>query len=254
MTKQKYEILSFCIAIKRYKISSFVKKQPKHHIAKQLNLSVNTYSNLYKRAIEAGFIVEQAKGFRVKKLSHIIRELFKETEIYFSNHGILKGDSLDYRTIKNELLAYLVKDNVISRQQRAIDKNELLDLFDAVHRMDTDIRTKQKWYALDAKTRKRVTREALKRGRKADGQNLGVVITSVRHLSGILGISIYKANKILNESGDVFKRKIVVKWIKGCTGFNFDMARALYPLATVIPCVQADKIKVCFGSVLSGVE
>ena len=239
------------IALKRFRKNSSIKKRSAYQMCTAFGLSAKTFKKYLNQAIAAGYIKEESGYYRITKFQSIIREFCKANELSFGPHQILQDKNTSVKDILSLFQQHLISDNIIIKQKMAIAEKKL-DL----KLIDFSIRG-------TGQNEKFLPKHEYKRLKKLSGKGLLSVrhqkrlqeslnediITSARHTSKLLGVSINKANCLLKKT-DVFERKILVEWVKGLSGYRFEEARALYPRATVIPLVQADLIKIAFGSEL----
>jgi hypothetical protein len=234
--------------MKRYKKSSLVPKKAKYILAKEFDMNPNTFSSLLKACMEAGYITEEEKCYKIASFREILKDVFAGSGVYFGRHDILDQPSKSYKEILTDFMELLVVDNVIAQQQKQIDKKQLSELF---WRMSegTDKKARTEWFELPYRARSRVSRQCLKSVR-TDRQNSSAVVSSARHTAKKIGISAMKANKILNNASK-FTREIKVKWVFGANSARFDHLRELYPSARIVPVLSLNMLKVCFGSELA---
>lgn len=264
MPYDKFNTFILIIALKRYKINSSVRKMPKYLLCKQFGLSVNTFSKYLKEAISLGFIEVDGDYYRVAPFKRVVSEIFSETGLYFSSHQILHKKSTNFYQIKEEIESLLVLDNIISRQEKAMRNKKRIridgiikgrrtvkmEMEETLSSLLRDHVVPKKHYVV-SENRAHNLQKYNQRAERS--RNIDRVVTSARHTSKILGVSIQKANRILSQKS-AFKRSIEVKWVNGCSHATYDNLALLYPNASIIPCPKIGMMKVCFGSSLSRLE
>lgn len=243
-------LVCFIIALKRWRKNSVIIKSPKYLLCKQFNLSVNTFSKYLSEAIRLGYILDEGATYRIIKFKKIIKSEFEGSERCFTNHRIIKkSKSTDFKKIKYEFEQLLTVDNVIRRQERRIAQKKKFTFKTGNFRIQSNILgtelTRQgglsyKGKVIPQRVRRKVVLE------HSDSMFNDKVVTSARNLAKKIGVSVSKANQILNRT-DFYIRKHIVLWINGCNSTNYELTMAKYPDAVVIPCYKKDRIKVCFG-------
>lgn len=235
MTNSKVKLLSFVLAIKRKKSNSKLLYKPKYLLAKEFNLSPQTFSKYLKQCISEGFIIEESDGWRCIKLQEIFSKFNNETGLFYGRHDILKGKSTDFYQIQEEFEQGLLISNVIHRQDFVLSKKMKL--------------TSRKY---------RTVKESLKKFRLKDPNFCAETairsinqeyVTSARKTGEVLGVSRNKANKILNSDTKV-KRTIRHVWRKGIQPERLYALREEYPNTVIIAFPNYNAYKVCFGSSL----
>lgn len=200
--------------------------------------TLNKYLQL---CIDKGLIVENQNSYRIIKFKDIIRLLHSETGLYFHNYSILKNDTIDFKSIIQDIENKIVFDNSIRKQNHLINKKRRI-VNTVWLKGQTDIKAK-------------ISKNQLKKCSTYSSVDDAVtrlnynskIVTSARNISSRVQFSVSKSNKILNRMPSI-KRNINVLWFKGCNSLLFDTLKAQYPDAVIIPCVKFNKIKVCFGS------
>lgn len=244
---KEFKLLSFIISIKRYKKNSILLKGAVSEMAKKLEIHPETFKKYLKLSLERKYIVDKGNRYLVVSLPEILRDFSLNTSLVFMQHEILKNRSkISLKSVLQEVQGFLVIDNIINQQEYAIKKKkEKIEVYNLLKRTD-----KSYFQPRDVALIKKNIKKADYRCAENIENHLNYKannITSARHVSGKLGISVMSANKLLHNIPN-HKRKIVVKWIHGATMLNFELARIAYPKATVIPMLYYNKIKVCFGS------
>lgn len=239
-----YKLLSFIICLKRFKLNSIILNQPKYKLAKKLSLHPTTFNKYLNKCIEKNYITISENGWKVKKLVQILSDFCVSNQIKFNKHDILKEKSTDFGEVNKTLLDLFVLDNIISQQKFVIkEKSDIKDIHNRiVNPTEHSVKISRKEY-----DRYRIYRKSC-----GVGSALGVntnVITSARHCSKKLGLSLKKANNVLN-AGKNFKRIINYFLVNGCDFFTLESLKLKYPKSTLIPFTHLNKTKVCFGSVL----
>jgi hypothetical protein len=249
----KYKHLSFIIAIKRYKKNSVIKKIPKYIACKQYGLSVNTYSKYLNQCIQAGYIIEEKEYYRVIKFKEILIDLFENQNLYFNQHKILKTFGTNFNIILQNVEEIMVADNIIKRQGFKINKKYQSNLVQR-YISGTDRKAKSELFSkFSHKAITRMVKKQLKSVSEKITELNKDVVTSSRHTSKTIGVSIFKANKILNRQ-NIFERQIKVKWVHGITDWKYEELRCKYPNSVVIPCFKINMFKVCHGSSIKLIE
>jgi hypothetical protein len=245
----KFKTFSFIIAIKRYKKNSILPNIPKYLVAKELNMSVNTYSKLLNQAINQGLITKQNDHYKVVSFRTAIQIIFQETGFFFAKRRILRSENTNYKQIHSEILEYAVIDNIIRPQQRIIQNKKYFSLLEKISNSNgTDKKSFSEWYRLPRAKRKRIVKE-YKKCVQNNVKSIAEVVTSCRHTAQKLNLTKYMANKTLNSKA--FNRKVIVNWVKGVSFVKLEQLRIQYPNATIIPCMKINAIKVCHGSEVS---
>lgn len=252
----KYNQIIFIIALKRYKKNSVIYKKPKYILCKQFNLSVNTFSKYLTEAINNGFIIEEKDCYKIIKFKKIVKQLLKGSNVCFNNHKMIKkSKSTDFKQIQNEFEQLLIVDNIIDRQQKKIDKkakfvNDTQNYRFHNLKFGTGNTSKEELSMIhrDKTLPKRVRKKDVLE--KSDFLFNNQIMSSARNVSKKLGMSVSKANKILNRK-NFFLRKPTFFWLNGCNLAIYEYAINMYPEATVIPCSKINRIKVHFGSELN---
>jgi len=235
MTNSKVKLLSFVLAIKRKKSNSKLLYKPKYLLAKEFNLSPQTFSKYLKQCISEGFIIEESDGWRCIKLQEIFSKFNDETGLYYGKHDILKGKSTDFYQIQEEFEQGLLISNIICPQEfMRAKKNKLTS------------------------RKHRTVHNALKKFRSVDPNFCADTtiasinskyVTSARRTAEKLNISRSKANKLLN-GGTKVKRKIECIWKRGIQPERLYALQKEYPKAKIILFPSYNCYKICFGSSL----
>ena len=241
------KLISFIIALKRYKLNSVLLKHKSYKIAPKFNLSTQTFDLYLKKCIQLGWIKFDGEKYTIKKLQDILIEFNEQTNLFFSNHKILKNKkTINFKLVLKEIEQILLIDNVIAPQQNKIDKKtEFINDYNKLISPTVVKRGKTSSSQL----------KMIKSGLRGAGMEINrmvyndKIVTSARHTSSVLGFSIAKANKVLNYGGKI-KRVIVQKWVHGISFVKIEQLKIEYPGACIIPYVHYDKIKVCLGSSL----
>jgi hypothetical protein len=244
------KIISLAVAIKRKRKNSIVLKKANYILAKEYNLSPNTFAKYFNELNSLGFLEDQGNCYRVASLSKIISFYFKDSDIFFGQHRILRGKSTNPKEIETELRQLLVVDNIIKPQQRQIENKRLIKLF--IDSLGTDKQAKSEWFSLPYKVRKKTMRMYSKSVRNKEAKNKfnDQIVTSVRHTAIKVGVTKYMASKTL-KSNDMYTRKIEEKWYNGCSFLLIERLKVQYPDCLIIPYPHFNKVKVCFGSRLT---
>lgn len=246
------KIFAFLIALKRERKNSIIFKAPAYKACTKYNLSPQTFKKYLREAIEAGFIEDLGDRYRIISFKKIASHFCKENEIIFRKHLILRSKVTDTKQIVLKLSQDLVYDNVVYLQKKAIEtKKRDIELITEL----LNGTGKNKLYSKSDYKRINILRKSRKisvRGLAKIKDSLSEeIITSCRHLGDKFGVSPKKANKMLSDGGEMFKREIKVEWVDGATFFNFEMAREMNPKAIVHPLPSKDKIKINRGSRLT---
>lgn len=236
MNNNKDKLLFFVLAIKRKKSNSKLLYGPKYILAKDFNLSPQTFSKYLKQCVSEGWIVEEPDGWRAISLKKIFQQFYAQTGLFYGRHDILKGKSTDFYQIKDEFEQGLLISNVMRPQQRmAAMKGRL---------MSKKHRTVRKCLRRFAEKSPNLCADEIIASRNPE------VVTSARNVAKKLNVSVNKANKILN-SGTKVKREIRFIWKRGILPEKIHSIRGEYPGATVILFPRYNAYKVCFGSCIS---
>lgn len=248
-----FKVFSFIVALKRSRNNSVILKKAYHKLSREYGLSPQTFKKYLYQAIDCGMITECDNRYEVKQFAVIVTELHSGSGLYFGKHDILAGKSLDVKEILNELYECYVLDNIYNKQSNKIKKksNDLKTL--KFIKSETGKRhpylSKHEYEKLKKICKKSISERASLEN-EIEKTLFNHVITSCRHTAGVLGISKSRSNKVLSNLKKI-KREIASKWIDGCNQVNFEMAKIKYPRATIYPLPSVDKIKICFGSILT---
>jgi hypothetical protein len=241
------KLISFIIALKRYRLNSVLLKHKSYKIAPKFNLSPQTFNSYIQKCIEIGWINFDGEKYTSKKLQDIIVDFNKKTNLFISNHEILKNKkTFDFKEVLKEIEQILLIDNVIAPQQHQIDKktkfiNDYNDL-----NSPTDFRKGK----VSKSQMKMIKAGLLSAGREIQKMVYNDrIVTSARHTADKLGMSISKSNKLLNSGGKIH-RIIIQRWVHGISFVRIEQLKIDYPGACIIPYVHYNKIKVCLGSSL----
>lgn len=235
MTNSKFKIISFVLAVKRKKSNSKLLYRPKYLLAKEFNLSPQTFSKYLKQCISEGFIIEESDGWRCVRLQEIFSKFNDETGLFYGRHDILKGKSTDFYQIQEEFEQGLLISNIIHQQDFVLSKKNKL-----------------------TSRKHRTVKNALKKFRSKDPNFCADTtiasinskyVTSARRTAEKLNISRSKANKILN-SGTKVKRTIECIWKRGIQPERLYALQKEYPKAKIILFPNYNCYKICFGSSL----
>lgn len=248
-----HKIFAFIIALKRSRNNSVILKKAYHKLSREYGLSPQTFKKYLAQAIEYGMITDEGNRYEVKKFAEIVTEMHQGSNLYFGNHEILEGKSLSVKEILIELYECYIIDNIYNAQKSKIKKksNDLKTL--KFIKSETGKRhpylAKHEYNKL-----KQICKKSIKERASIENEIektlFNQVITSCRHTSDVLGLSKSTSNMVLSNLKKL-KREIAVKWIDKCNMVNFEKAKAMYPKATIYPLPYMDKIKVCFGSILT---
>lgn len=251
MNINNYKILSFFIAFKRYKKNSVVFKAPVYRLSQKFNISPVTFQKYLSTCMDLGVIVDHGTHYSAEKFKTALVKILENTDLFFGNHSILSDNSTDVKKISRKIQGLFVVDNIISPQQRSINKKQselqLVRFSNRTEKSDSFLTRPE------LKKLKKLSREGKLSASYENTLNNSLntsVTTSARHTATKLGVSLRKANLILNDKENSFDRSIFVKWIKGISIFKIDSLRIQYPQATVIPMLNYNCIKICFGSEL----
>ncbi|MFN5416300.1 MAG: hypothetical protein ACK5B9_04525 [Flavobacteriia bacterium] len=241
------KLISFIIALKRYRLNSVLLKHKSSKIAPKFNLSVTTFNNYIEKCIELGWINFDGEKYHIKRLQDILIDFNSRTNLFFSNHKVLKNKkTINFKIVLKEIEQILLIDNVIAPQQHQIDKKtEFINNYNILTSPTVAKRGRTSSNQL----------KMIKSGLRGAGREIekmvynDSIVTSARHTASVLGVSVAKANKMLNYGGKV-KRVIVQKWVHGISFIKIEQLKLQYPGACIIPYVHYNKIKVCLGSSL----
>lgn len=233
MTNSKVKILCLLLAIKRKKSNSKLLYKPKYILAKEFNLSPQTFSKYLKQCVSEGWIIEESDGWRAISLKKIFSQFHSQTGLFYGRHDILRGKSTDFYKIQDEFEQGLLISNIMRPQQRmAAMKGKLLS---------------KNYRTVKESLRKFASMDPSSCADKIIDSMNPEVVTSARNVSKKLRVSVSKANKVLN-SGTKVKREIRHLWVKGILPAKQDSLRREYPKATIILFPKYNAYKVCFGS------
>jgi hypothetical protein len=240
------KLISFIIALKRYRLNSVLLKHKSYKIAPKFNLSTQTFDLYLKECIQLGWIEEKDNHYQIKKFIKIVDDYKEKINFSFRNHSMIKSSKdTNYKKIKKQIEELLILDNVISPQINQINKKrKKISLFNKLSNP-----TVKKLSSQDYKAVKSFIKNGMScAGEKINEINfLDSVRTSSRHTSGVTGFSISKSNKLLSNS-DIFGREILIKWVHGISKWKIEELKNKFPKAKLILFPSYDKIKVCFGS------
>ena len=245
----KHKIISFLIVLKRYRKNSVIFKEAKYKMAQKVGMSTNTFCKYLNQSLLLGHVTDQGDRYTLKKFEDVVREFCEVNNLHFNNHQILKRKSqLSFKETLAEFQEYLLLDNTLGRQEKAIKRKN--DKIESYRKLRT-----VKRHAGGGCSKK--DKELISSGQHrveniyAHLNYRSSNVTSARHSGNAIGVSHQKANKILN-SLKTATRNILVKWVHGISMFKIEQLRSRYPQATIIPLIQYNKIKVCFGSSIVG--
>jgi hypothetical protein len=249
---QDLKKIAFLIALKRGRRNSIILKGPVYKISYKYGLAPQTFKKYLREAIELGLIEDLGDRYRVIGFKAIVSDFCNEHKVILRKHLLLRSEITCTKQIVRELSRVLVYDNVVFLQKRAIEnKKKDIELISEL----VSGTGKNKFYSKSEikkikalQKKKQISVRHLNRLKNSLSEE---IITSCRSLSEKFGVSPKKANKILADGGEIFKREIKVDWIEDATFFNFEMARELNPRAVVHPLPSKNKIKVNHGSRLS---
>ena len=236
MNHNKYKLLSFVLAIKRKKSNSKLLYRPKYILAKEFNLSPQTFSKYLKDCISEGWIIEESDGWRGISLKKIFSQFNNQTGLFYGKYNILKGKSTDFYQILDEFEQGLLISNIIRPQQKmAAMKSKLL--------------SKNYWTVRKSLRKFAEESPSLCADEIIDSMN-SEVVTSARSVAKKFNVSVSKANKMLN-SETMVKREKRFLWVQGILPGRDSALREMYPSATILLFPKFNRYKVCFGSSLS---
>lgn len=239
-----YKLLSFIIALKRYRRNSVILDCPKYKLAQRLSLHPTTFKKYFDKCVELNWIKKIDNGWKIIKFEDILSGFCKESELRFNSHDILRNKNICFKDIYSQLCDCMILDSVITPQEIAISKKQ--------HIIDLDKRINSSNWIKGNITRKQYDKycRLAKKGCVDGAYDVNQsIISSSRATSTILGVSLARANKLLNTSL-TFSRKINNMYFNGCNIFIVERLKALYSDALVIPLPYLGKTKVCFGSTL----
>ena len=239
------KLLAFTIAIKRYKSNSVLMDTARYKMSSKFGISTQTFNKYLVEAQKIGWINISGGNFVVKKLNDIIIDFNNQTGLFFSNHKVLENRKKhSFKDVLKEIEQILLIDNIIAPQQFEINKKSKF-----VNDYNILISPTGKKRGKVTQSQKKMMRMGLRSAEKEiSGMNYtDRVMTSARHTSSVMGMSVSKANKVLNLGGKV-NRSILQVWIHGISFVKIEELKIQYPKAKIIPYVHYNKIKVCFGS------
>ena len=243
--------LAFIILLKRFKNNSVLFQRANYKYAAKFSMSPATFKKYFKEAIDNGHVFKDGDIYKVEKFSKILSDFYQETGLALDKHEILQGDNLNFKNILSELQGLLVVDNVIKQQLTQIDRKRkdirLIKFANKTEKSDSFL------HKSEMKRLRKLSKDGKLGASYADqlsNSYRSTVITSARHTAKKLGVSVKKANQILSNSGNSFKREILVKWVYGISIFKIEKLRHQFPNATIIPMMNYNRIKICFGSSL----
>lgn len=248
MSNNKYhKIISLLIAMKRQRRNSVIFLTAYYKLAPQFGLSPQTFKKYLLEAEKLGWIQISGGRITINSLPSILEDFISDSGLYFGKYNVLKSKETSFKDVLSEIESILLMSNIYDRQQYHINKKN--QKIKSAKRLSSTEKSKgnRKLSALD----KRVISDGLHREKNVKGklEYNGSVVTSARHTASKLGVSVNKANKILNR-GLHFTREIKELWFKGCSHGLFDALRESYPKATILMLGNCGYTKVCFGSVL----
>jgi hypothetical protein len=245
------KVLSFIIALKRFKNNSVILKKAKYKMAHQIGLHPNTFIKYLKEAIDCGYIYQDDSKYHIAPLKDILIDFYEETELVFLSHSILLSKETNYKKVLSEIEYCLIIDNVYEMQEKAKRKKERF-----IESAERILQTGQSHTYISKSEYKSLKNLLKKEGgvngvaKKLEEQNyMPINITSARHTAKKLNISTSKANRLLS-SVPGFHRYVHVLWVDGCSLPLYDALVEQYPRSTIYPMVSINKIKVCSGSSL----
>jgi hypothetical protein len=243
------KLLSFIIAIKRYKRNSTLLNKARYKLAQHFQISPSTFIKYLNQCEELGWIKKSGGNYTAIPLEKILTDFNSQTNLFFAKHKVVKkGQNFAFNEVLKEIEQILLIDNVIVPQQHVKDKKETF--INDYKTLTAPTGTKMIRRITDSQYK------MVKSGMRCAGIEVSKmkftsdIVSSARHTSAKLGISLAKANKILNYGGKV-ERTIQVRWYHGISFVKLELLRLQYPNASVIPFVNYNKIKVCLGSSLN---
>lgn len=282
------KIVSFIVAVKRFKKNSvLVTRKNKKRICEKLNISLPTLNKYIQRCIEIGWAREGDGRVIMEPFAKISSEFQylplsddfweeKRHNYSLTNRGLISGESTDYKTVFNEVCDVLLVDNIFRQQVLAARVRNKIHLW-CENRKRTERKLRKMMVAMkenpdDAKIANSYNLLCMADFSRKDnisclsnvclneysnimsnGERLenyeAFVVTSARHLATRLNVSVYRANRILNES-KWLRRDIVNSYFNGCDYFTVETLKARFPGACVQPLPFIGKTKVSFGSIL----
>jgi hypothetical protein len=249
MNNKIYKFLALAIVIKRKHRNSILLTEGLYKKAHLFNLSPQTIKFHLIELEKLGLATCQGKRYTLASFRRIHQVLLREKGLRFNYHNILKGNCTDFKKACNMVEQYLVQDNIIAPQQfmyqQKMDDIRLLSkvFTDTKHPKRLAPREYRRFKALSKKQNGEKQLEILKKS------STNIVLTSSRHTGKKLGWSPPKASKVL-KLADIYEKREIVSFIDGATAYNFDMAKANNPKATVYPLMSVNKIKIHYGTEL----
>jgi hypothetical protein len=220
--------------------------------AKNLGLSVATYKKYIQICLNSGWITREPykNGYRVINFAKILREIHQKTNLFVGKHSLIEGNkSTNTKEVENEITDLLMLDNIIKPQQFQIKKKQ--QFIDDVNFLSNPTEESQKTHKITS-SQKKIMKMGVKCAEK-EVKNMipnKRLITSARHTSRKIGISVSKANKKLNSSL-IFERNEIYKTYQGVNFALVDHLKEKYPKACIIPMLHVGLTKVSFGSELT---
>jgi hypothetical protein len=282
------KIISFVVAVKRFKNNSvLITRKNKRNICSILDISLPTFNKYLERTIEIGWarqgagrvimepFVKIAKEFQYLPLSDDF-EREKRHNYCLTNRGLISGKCTDYKTVFNEVCDVLLVDNVFRQQVMAARARNKVYEWDQknqrterkLRRMMEELKKDQENEKLEASYKMLSVSSYSKSSKKSylhdmclkDYSNIpcvgyrveneeAFVVTSARHLAKRLNVSVYRANRILNES-KLLRRDIIRSYFEGCDYFTVGKLKERFPMANITPIPFLGKTRVSFGSIL----
>jgi AraC-like DNA-binding protein len=261
-------ILSLCISAKRFKRNSvLITTKRKSKIAKEFGISVQTFNKYFEKSMENGWITSFEKNHKVINLVKILRDFKEKTGLLIFDHQIIKRTKThDFNQVKKEIIDILIVDNVIRPQKYHINKANLLlrnsktilSTEEGIQRSVNSPEVNKNYSLKMASIAKRIGYSSkdcdnmVKEVRKVNSlklRNKLNVVSSCRHTSNIVGVSIMRANKALGTS-KIFKRDIHDYYVPFVHPEQLESLKLQFPEAVVVYRPFINKIVVRFGSVL----
>lgn len=249
---QDQKLLVLLIILKRYRNNSVILKTAKYKLAAKFSMSPVTFNKYLDECIRLGYIIDRGDRYQIIQFKELVVSFAKNTGTFFGKHQILCSKNLSFKSTLAELQRYLVIDNIINPQENQLKRKKTdIELINFANRT---VKSDSFLCKHELKRLKKLHKEgklSACAAKKVVSSYTGVVITSARHTAKKLKVSVQKANSILNSGESLYSRNILVKWVKGVSFFKIESLRIQYPDATIIPLLNYDVIKICFGSSLS---
>lgn len=258
--KELIKALTISVCIKRYRTNSCLIKQKAYIACLKFGYkNPREFTESIRIATELGWIHVEKGYYRVISLTDIIKNFNEITNLFIFKHNLIgKGKSISIREVKNEINNILIIDNVINKQKHVIDnKKKYIELLmSTLEWIKGNFSFKGKRYFAQMKkilkkfgSVKNIAKEI---SIIKDGM-LNNVVTSIRQVSNVTGLSKDKGTSILNNLKE-FKRHICFRYVPNADFFTIGILKEFYPKAVIIPQKKMNRTKICFGSIITGVN